>query len=431
MLTLPANETYQLAHIATYIASAIARRRAATGRNRPAFRARAQAVRDLAAGREAFGRLTQAPSSVASSQLPQPLDVETFKAARELLSGGPRWAEVVSLAPAGGSGWAMLGHVPALGPVGARVHSQELAEALRQQVMTRPAAELAPWAVTERARRLPVMPHRVDLPAFVADLDPSSPDARAVAAALRGTDQQTDTAIDARFTGIDLDAPAAGSHSTSTPQTARVDAEAGAPADAAVAGPAAAHSPEPPTAAGSAPPAEGAAVPDHGSGTIAGADPADVDSTGSAASRTDRPSPGPRVAAQQQQHPAPATRQIGTQPNEPQAAPQPTEQPGARTAGEQGGQRRVGQPPAQVGGQPRLRARQRRGQPAEPAGLPEWRLDEPKPPGRSAAPQTGSGAQRRADRVKADTRTTYRRPAAAPTQPPRQQLGQAPAAGRS
>lgn len=207
LLTLPGNEAYQLAHIATYIASAIARRRRATGRGKAAHGARWEALRDIAGGREALTRASGGAELMPSSQLPQPLDAATFRTARNLLSGGPRWAEVVSLTASGGSGWAVLGHVPGLGPVGARVATPDLAEALRQHVLTRPAAELAPWAVTEKPARLPVLPERVNLAAFVENLDPGAADARAVAAALRGADQRTDAAIQGRFAGVDLDAP--------------------------------------------------------------------------------------------------------------------------------------------------------------------------------------------------------------------------------
>ena len=435
LLTLPANETYQLAHVATYIASAIARRRAATGRNRAAFRARAQAVRDLAAGREAFGKLTHSPFPVVPSQLPQPLDVDTFKAARELLSGGPRWAEVVSLAPTGGSGWAMLGHVPGLGPVGARVHSQELAEALRQHVLTRPAGELAPWAVTDRARRLPVMPHRVDLTGFVGDLDPRSPDARAVAAALRGTDQETDTAIGARFSGIDLDAPAVVRQPTSTPQPVPVPAHTGSPTDRPAADSASARGQGSLTAA-AGPESEGGGplVPDHGGGTPTGTDAvgADVARADPAAARTACPSPHPRVTTQAQQAAAAVDQQAVAQADEQQGAQRSPGHPDTRTTGEQGRQRRVSQPSPQANRQREpQQPRQRRGQPAARGGAAQRGPDQPQPDGQPATAQPGTGAQRRAARIKAGTRwTTYRRQAAAPAQPPRQPPGQAPAPGR-
>jgi hypothetical protein len=422
LLTVPANEAYQLAHIATYIASAIARRRAATGRSRAAFRDRAQAVRDLAGGREAFGRMTNAVFPVAPSQLPQPLDVAQFNAARELLSGGPRWAEVTSLAPSGTSGWAMLGHVPGIGPVGARVQSRELAEALRQHALTRPADELAPWAVTDKARRLPVMPHRVDLPGFVADLDPASPDARAVAAALRGKDQQTDTAIGDRFTGVDLDAPAAAP--TVGPAVAPTAAPSAAP-----------DAPQPAHAGG----------PDTAPGTLVDSAPAaaGVAGTAPATAGGDHSELPPAEAAQPQQTVAPADQQPEARPDA-RPAPRPAPrrsagQGGTRTAGGQGG-RRTAQPEGQ---ETRPPARQRRGQPATPADTADHPQKQaqnqpPQADGPPAAEQPGTGAQRRAARVKATTRWTYERPAAAlarrPTppaaQPPGQRPGQAPAPGR-
>lgn len=207
VLSLPGNEAYQLAHIATYIASAIARRRQVVGRGKAAGEARSAAVRDIAGGREALARATGSTTRLPWSELPQPIDSSSFEAARKLISGGPRWAEVVSLSAVGGSGWAVLGHVPGVGPVGARLADQQLAEAIRQHLLTQPAAELSAWAVTDRQARQPSVPDSVDMGAFVKDLDPTSNSARAVAAALRGVDQQVDAAISRRFAGIDLDEP--------------------------------------------------------------------------------------------------------------------------------------------------------------------------------------------------------------------------------
>jgi hypothetical protein len=207
VLALPGNEAYQLAHIATYIASAIARHRRAVGRSKDAFNARWAAARDIAGSREALARALGGKGQLPSSQLPQAIDSRAFEAARKLLSGGPRWAEVVSLAAAGERGWAVLGHVPGVGPVGARLADQGLAEAVRQHLLTQPAAELSAWAVTDRRSRIPPLPDQVDLRAFVKNLDPATNNARAVAAALRGVDEQVDSAIGRRFAGVDLDEP--------------------------------------------------------------------------------------------------------------------------------------------------------------------------------------------------------------------------------
>ncbi|WP_214405760.1 hypothetical protein [Pseudonocardia lacus] len=206
MLVVPGHELYQLAHIATFIADAIARHRHAA-RGRQGRDARADAARDIAGGWAALDTATGATTPTSAADLPQPIDTRTFTTARELLTGGPRWADVASLATAGGTGWAVVGHVPSLGAVGARVGSRQLAEALRQHVMTQPAAALAPWAVTDARVRLPRVPDRVDLAAFVENLDPAQPDARVVARHLRGLDRRTDAAIRARFADVDLDAP--------------------------------------------------------------------------------------------------------------------------------------------------------------------------------------------------------------------------------
>jgi hypothetical protein len=207
ILALPGNEAYQLAHIATYIATAIARRRQVRGRSREAFINRWAATRDIAGAREALDRAVGGTGQLSAAELPQPLDAHAFQEARKLLTGGPRWAEVVSLSTVGQPGWAVLGHVPGIGPVGARLANQELAEAVRQHVLLQPASELAVWAVSERRARIPNLPDRVDLRAFVANLDPTSDNARAVAAALRGVNQDVDITIGRRFTGVDLDEP--------------------------------------------------------------------------------------------------------------------------------------------------------------------------------------------------------------------------------
>lgn len=156
MLVLPSSEMYQLAHIASYIADALARHRhAAVGRR--GNKARAEAVRDLAGGKAALDAAAGARTPTADTDLPQPIDARTFHAARDLLTTGPRWADVTHLAAAGGSGWAVVGHVPGVGPVGARVATQPLADALRQHFLTQPAGSLGSWAVAERTPPIPAV----------------------------------------------------------------------------------------------------------------------------------------------------------------------------------------------------------------------------------------------------------------------------------
>jgi hypothetical protein len=186
LLALGSYETYQLAHIATFIAERLARHRH-SAKGREGRTARAEAVRDIAGAATALSNATG--TTTTGDNLPRPLDRET-------------------LAAIGESGWAVVGHVPGVGAVGARVNTERLAEALRAHFMTRPAGELAVWAVSEQPQRLPTLPCRVDLAAFVEQLEPSSADDRAVARNLRGQDRRVDAAIRGRFAGVDLDAPA-------------------------------------------------------------------------------------------------------------------------------------------------------------------------------------------------------------------------------
>lgn len=204
LLALGSYETYQLAHIATYIADRLARHRNA-GRGRPGREQRTQAVRDLAGAATALSNAVG--TTIAHRDLPRPLDRDTYTAARDLLDTGPRTAEVVALAAAGRPGFAVVGHVPGIGAVGAHAPTAEIAEALRMHMLTRPAAELAPWAVTATEHRVPTLPQQVDLAAFVEHLDPGLLDDRAVARNLRGHDRRTDAAIRGRFHHVDLDAP--------------------------------------------------------------------------------------------------------------------------------------------------------------------------------------------------------------------------------
>lgn len=205
VLSLGGYETYQLAHIATFIADRLARHRSSR-RGREGRADRAAAVRDLALGSTAFDSAVGATEPTAPHGLPRPLDVGTYEAARELISAAPRSADVVSLAAVGEQGWAVVGHVPGLGAVGAAVSTQDAAEALRSHMLTRPAAELAPWIVTDAPAVMPTLPERIDLTRAVQQLDPEAVNDRAVAGALRGRDPYTDAAIHDRFRGVDLDA---------------------------------------------------------------------------------------------------------------------------------------------------------------------------------------------------------------------------------
>lgn len=204
--TLGGYETYQLAQIATFIADRLARHRA-TARGRGGRTDRATAVRDLTAAATALDAAAGATEPTPAGQLPRPLDTAMYTAACELISSGPRSADVVSLAGSGGQGWAVVGHVPGIGPVGAAVSTRDIADALRVHLLTRPVAELAPWAVSQEPTPVPTLPRQVDLAAFVEQLDPAQATDRAVARELRGTDRRTDAAIRGRFHGVDLDAP--------------------------------------------------------------------------------------------------------------------------------------------------------------------------------------------------------------------------------
>jgi hypothetical protein len=199
LAVLPSYELYQVAHIATFVADRLARLRGATTKAE-----RGAALDGLAAGRAALERALGATRPVA---LPEPIDAATFHTARGLIATGPRWAEVVSLAPLGQQGWAVIGHVPGLGPVGARMADHAMADAVRQHVLTQPVAELGAWAMTDRAQPVPVVPDRVDLAAAVHALDPRRDRDRAVAQRLLGVDRILDTVIRNRFAGVDLHAP--------------------------------------------------------------------------------------------------------------------------------------------------------------------------------------------------------------------------------
>jgi hypothetical protein len=195
---LPSYEMYQLAHIATYVADALARRRIAGGD----AAALAAAERDIAGGRVAWYRATGGDRPI-----PMPIDPGLFHAVRQSVSDGPRWARAESLARLGLPGWAVVGFVPGVGHVGARVGDASTADALHHHLMTRPATELAGWAVADRATAMPPPPSQIDLAAVAHGLDPRSARDQAVARHLRGADSMVDRAIGQRFAGIDLGAP--------------------------------------------------------------------------------------------------------------------------------------------------------------------------------------------------------------------------------
>ena len=143
---LPSYELYQVAHIATFLADRLARHRGATTKAE-----RSAAVDDLAAGRAALERALGASRPIG---LPEPLDAHTFHTARGLVAAVPRWANVVSLAATGRQGWAVVGYVPGVGPVGARTGHRVIADALRHHLLTQPAEELGPWAITPAGPRV-------------------------------------------------------------------------------------------------------------------------------------------------------------------------------------------------------------------------------------------------------------------------------------
>lgn len=203
LLALGSYETYQLAHIATYIAERIGRHHR-SGRGRDGRTARTEAVRDIAGAATALGNATG--GTMPDRDLPRPLDSRTFTAARQLLATGPRAADVVALSGMGQAGFAVIGNVPGLGAVGALTASKDIADALRVHFLTQPAGELTPWVVTRDPLRVPTLPPHVDLAMFAEHLDPRRDYDRAVARNLRGLDRRTDAAVRGRFVGVDLDA---------------------------------------------------------------------------------------------------------------------------------------------------------------------------------------------------------------------------------
>lgn len=197
-LSLGGYETYQLAQIATFIADSLARHRQSP-RGLLGRAERADAVRDLALGRNALDTVRRSAAPTSPHDLPRPIDAATFESAAQLLAPGQRRADVVALASSGSPTWAVLGHVPGLGRVGAVVSSPELAAGLRTHFLTRPLDELISWSVTDRVQQTPTLPDRVDLVRAVERLDPRYFTHREVADALRGPNPYLDTAVQRRF----------------------------------------------------------------------------------------------------------------------------------------------------------------------------------------------------------------------------------------
>ncbi len=198
LLTLGGYETYQLAHIATFIADSLARHRLSR-RGLPGRAERAAALRDLSVGRAALDTVRGSPEPTPPHLLPRAIDTATYEAAQQRIGSGPRTADVVAMPSFGPLAWAVVGHVPGIGQVGAVVHSADLAAGLRSHFLTRPIEELASWAVTDRPEKVPALPARVDLARAIGSLDPGVPAHRVVADALRGPDPYVNAAVQRHF----------------------------------------------------------------------------------------------------------------------------------------------------------------------------------------------------------------------------------------
>ena len=209
-LTIPSHQLYEIAHLATYIAGALARRRQALERG---LRNDARtAARDVHLGRQAMAAATADPSA-ATSALPRPIDAATYQMAEQLHEASTsRRAEVVSLAPQGRASWAVTGYVPGVGKVGAEVANYQQATAIKEHVLTQPADLLADWTVTSQPLLLDRAAIRdrqsllVEASQAVRDLDPANPQHIAVAKLLRDSGP-LDAAIRDRFRGVNLDGP--------------------------------------------------------------------------------------------------------------------------------------------------------------------------------------------------------------------------------
>lgn len=201
LLTLGGYETYQLAHIATFIADALARHR--LSRRGPAGRAgRASALRDLNTGRTALDAARRSVELTPPHLLPRAIDEVTYESALQRISSGQRSADVVAMPSSGEPTWAVVGNVPGIGRVGAVVDRADLAHELRSHFLSRPIEELPSWAVVSRVERVPTLPERVDVARAIDFLDPQEPAHRAVAEALRGPDPYINAAVERRFPGL-------------------------------------------------------------------------------------------------------------------------------------------------------------------------------------------------------------------------------------
>lgn len=198
LLTLGGYETYQLAHIATFIADGLARHR--LSRRGPAGRTeRASALRDLTLGRTALDALRGATEPTHPHHLPHAIDEATYRSAVERIGTGHRQANVVAMPGRGEPSWAVVGQVPGIGRVGAVVDSAEIAHGLRSHFLSRPIEELASWAVIDLPEKAPALPERINVARAVEFLDPREPAHRAVAEALRGPDPYVDAAVQRQF----------------------------------------------------------------------------------------------------------------------------------------------------------------------------------------------------------------------------------------
>ena len=198
LLTLGGYETYQLAHIATFIADGLARHRL-SHRGLPGRAERAEALRDLTLGRAALDAVHGSREPTRPEFLPRPLDNPTYESAQQRAGAGPRTADVVVMPSSGPPTWAVVGNVPGIGRVGALVNSADLAAGLRSHFLTRPIEELASWAVTDRAQKVPTLPERMDLVRAIESLDPGVPAHRVVADTLRGPDPYINAAVQRQF----------------------------------------------------------------------------------------------------------------------------------------------------------------------------------------------------------------------------------------
>lgn len=209
-LTIPSHQLYEIAHLATYIAGALSRRRQAL-ENGQRIEARA-AARDVHLGRQAMAAATADPSA-ATSSLPRPIDTATYELAERLHETSThRRADVVSLVSQGRGSWAVTGFVPGVGKVGAEVAHYQQAAAIKEHFLTQPADLLTDWAVTSQPLLLDRAAVRdrqsllVEASQAARDLDPANPQHIALAKHLRHGGP-LDSAIRERFRGVDLDGP--------------------------------------------------------------------------------------------------------------------------------------------------------------------------------------------------------------------------------